>query len=190
MRQYERGYDAQLASFREERIRLEEAGYRNHVKITVATLIARGENAQHIAALLEIDTNVITGWYRDLFLNQQDLIFGIDDFTYIREMNKIRADARTKGVIVKGVIEERLTIAAAMEAVGANNQQTIRNWVNAYSRDYDVMTTLPAGTDYLIRTPYALNREDASQIQELIFRNDREENELASRLRETHIANR
>ena len=192
MRNYTRGYDEQLIGFKEEKIRLEEAGYQDHVKVTVSALIARGENAQHIAAILEIGQAVIMRWYRDLFLNQEDLIFGLDDFTYIREKNAIRADARTKGCIVKGIIENRITREEALELVqvGTLGMQTIENWINSYSRDCDIMITLPAGSDILIKPAYALNRADAEAVQQMIFHHDREENEFASQNRETAIAGR
>jgi len=190
MRDYQRGYDELLIGFREERIANEQAGYTDAVKIVVSTLVARGENTQHIAQLLNIDSNVVTGWYRDLFLNQEDMVFAINEFTYVREKNVIRADARTKGCIVKAVLENMLTEEEAMEAVGVDNRQTITQWVNTYSRDYDVMVTLPAGVDYVIKTAYAYNREDATELQELIFRHDREENELASLRRQQAIARR
>ena len=192
MRNYTRGYDDQLIGFREERARLEEAGYQDHVKVTVSALIARGENAEHIASILEIGQAVVIRWYRDLFLNQEDLVFGIDDFTYIREKNAIKADARTKGCIVKGILEQRITREEALElvAVGTIGMQTINNWVLNYSRDCDIMMTLPAGSDMVIKPAYALNRVDAEAVQQLIFQHDREENQLASRNRETVMARR
>lgn len=190
MRNYDRGYDEQLRAFYLERVRREEAGYRDDVKIIVSGLLARGENAEHIASLLQVSVQTITGWYRDLFLNQQELAFTIDDFTYIREKNVVRADGRTKGCIVKGIVEETLTTIEAAEAVGVSSLTTIENWVKTYSRDYDIMTTIPAGVDYLIKTAYAYSKEHAEQVQTLIFAHDREENELASQLREEFIAGR
>lgn len=183
MRQYTRAYEEQLEGFRLERERLEEAGYRNDVKVIVAGMVASGENANHIAGLLGIDGDIVIGWYRDIFLNQQDLAFDVGEFTFIREMNKLRADARTKGCIVKAVLEETLTLEVAAEAVGVS-LQSIQNWINSYRRDYELMTTFPAGTDYQIKTPYAYTKEDADQLQALIFQHDREENELSSQLKE------
>ena len=190
MHEYTRAYETQLISFREERTRTEEAGYREHVKVTVSSLIARGENVQHISSILEVPEATCTGWYRDLFLNQQDMVFDIESFTYIREMNKIRADARTKGCIVKSILDGRLTEVTAAEAIGGIAPQTIRNWINSYSRDCEIMMTLPAGVEYTIKTPYAYCTVDAENIQTVIFNHDREENELASRLREEHITGR
>lgn len=190
MRDYTRGYEEQLKAFRETKIQNEEAGYSNTAKIIVATLIARGENPGHIASILDIDSAVVVDWYRNLFLNQQDLVFRIDDFTYIREKNVVKADARTKGCIVKAVLDNLLTPASAMEAVGVSSAQVIKNWVNEFSRDCEIMMTLPPGSEYKIKTAYAYSKEDAEQVQALIFHHDREENELASRLREEYIAGR
>ncbi len=188
MRHYERAYDEQLIAFREDRADGED--YPEHVMIEISALIARGENVEHIASLLGLDEQVVLEWYRDIFLNQQDLAFSIDEFTYIREKNLIRPDARTKGCIVKAIIEEQMTPEAAAEAVGVSSSQVVTKWITDFGRDCEIMTTLPAGIDYKIRTAYAYNREHAEELQELIFRHDKEENELASQRREEYIASR
>ena len=186
MRDYIRGYDEQLIAFRQGRIEREEIGYADNVKITVATLLASGENAQHIAELLGIDSSVISLWYRDIILNQEDLPFGLDEFTYRREKNAVRADARTRGCVVKGVIEEVFSIQEAVEAVGNTlvNETTIKNWVRTYSNDYDYMITMPAAREFQVGNTYSLTRDDAMADQALILQHDREENELASQRRE------
>ena len=190
MRHYIRDYDAQLASFVQERIRREEVGYRDYVKVFVSSLVARGENVAHIANSLDVSQETIIRWYHDIFLNQEDLVFGINDFTYIREKNKIKADARTKGCIVKAIVEETMDPNAAAEAVGVSGPQVVKNWVNEFRRDYDLMTTLPAGVEYKIRTSYAYKKEHAEQLQALILEHDRQENELSSRLKTRAIEER
>ncbi len=192
MRDYTRGYDEQLIGFREERTRLEEAGYRAHVKVHVSGLIARGENAEHISSLLGVHQTTVIGWYRDLFLNQQDLVFGAEDFTYRREMNVVKPDARTKGCIVKGIIDGRITEDEALElvSIGTTTKTVIRNWVLKYSRDCDIMMTHPAGSEFIPGFVYSLNREDAEIDQAQIFTNDKAEAEASSRRREAAIARR
>ncbi len=192
MRNYTRGYDEQLIGFREERARLEEAGYRNEVKVMVAAMVARGENAEHIASMLGIGAPTVLGWYRDLFLNQEDLVFGADDFTYRREMNIVKPDSRTKGCIVKGILDGLITEEEALELVniGTTSLIVIKNWVAKYTRDCDHMMTQPAGSEFLPGFAYSLNREDAELDQASIFLHDKIEAEAASARREAAIARR
>ena len=159
MREYTRGYDEQLIGFREAKILAEAAGYPNEVKVMVSALIARGENAQHIAEILTVHQSIVLGWYRDLFLNQEELAFGADDFTYRREMNVVKPDARTKGCIVKGILDGRITEQEALELVslGTTTITVIRNWVLKYTRDCDIMMTFPPGAEFIPGFVYSLN---------------------------------
>ncbi len=185
MRQYTRAYDEQLRGYLQQKIEREEAGYRNHVKVMVASMVARGENAAHIAGILDIGEDVVVQWYRDLFLNQQELPFTIEDFSYYRDKNVLRADARTKGAIVKALVEETMSEEQALEALKVvQNVQTLRNWKLKYFRDYDIMIELPPGVEYSVKTAYAISAEAAEEIQEMIFHHDRIENEHASTLRD------
>ena len=181
MREYTREYTTQLQAFRAEKERTEQASYNDDVRIIVSSLIAQGENTHHIAGILGVNNSTVVRWYRDLILNEAELAFGMGDFTYIRDKNKLRADARTIGCVIKAIDEEILTIEEAMEAVGVNtSKRAVQGWINKYGRDFNVMLTMPPGTEYAIRTTYATTRADADELQALIYQHDLAENELSS----------
>lgn len=186
---YERGYERELRSFKTEKERQELAGYENHVKIRVATLIASGEDSNYIANILGLDQNVVVQWYRDLILNTEDLHFREDELSFYREMNMLRADARTIGCIVKSIIEETNTIESAMEIVGVS-KQTINKWIQTYTRDYEVMITLPPGVMYTIKPAYVYGLEAKTEEQERILSHDRIENRHAAQKRQTYLQER
>ena len=152
----------------------------------VASLIERGENARFIADILNVEIAVVITWHRNLFLNEDQAMFGSGDMSYIREMNVIRPDARTIGNIVKAVEQEVLTEQQAADLVG-KTIQAVRSWRNKFLRDYEVMTRLPAGGVYSIKPVYSLGRANMEIDQAEIFANDRAESEAASRRREAYI---
>ena len=190
MERHERGFEEEFRSFNTERLRNEEAGFNDEVKVRAAVLIAGGEDAHYIASLLEIDTAVVIGWYRTIILNNQDLTLGDEELSFYREMNVLKTDARTKGCIVKAIIEGRITTSNAQAIVGLESEKQIKNWVQKYSMDYEVMMTLPPGSEFNPRPTYVYGLAHKNELQELIFRHDRQENALAATRRAEYLEQR
>ncbi len=190
MERHERGYENEFISFKTERLRREEAGYSNEVKVRASTLVAIGEDPNYIASLLDIDGAVVTNWFRTIILNTADLTLREDEYSFIREMNVIRADARTIGCMVKGVIEGIFTEENAKDLVGVSDVKIIKTWIQKFRRDYDHMLSLPPGVEYKIRPTYVLGLDSKNELQELIFSHDREENALSARRREEYLTSR
>ena len=186
MREYERAYEEQLRGFRREQLEDGRPAITNQQQVIVASLIERGENAHFIASILNVEVVVVITWHRNLFLNANQAMFGSGDMTYIREMNVVKPDSRTIGNIVKAIEQEVLTEQQAAELVG-KPIQSVRSWRSKFLRDYEVMTTLPAGGMYSVKPAYSLSRDDMEQDQALIWANDREESRLASQRRDANI---
>ena len=190
MERHERGYEEEFRSFNTERLRREEAGYSDDVKVRASTLVAVGEDPNYIASLLDINGSVVVAWYRAIILNNEDLALREDELSFFREMNVLKTDARTKGCIVKAIVEERITVPVAQALVGLESDKQIRNWVQNYRMDYEVMTTLPPGSEFKPRPTYVYGLEAKNELQALIFSHDRQENTLAAQRREEYLVQR
>ena len=191
MRTYTRAYEQLLVDFRTEKDRNEEVNYSGVAQITVATLISRGENSNHIANILAVSNDTVVSWYRTLILNEGDLAFNIENFSYFRKENKVKADARTIGCVLKAINDGIFTKEEAAEAIGLETTTRVVNgWFDKYENDYEVMITMRAGQELVIHTAYATNRTDAEIMQATIFEHDRVENELSSQMKEVDRARR
>ena len=186
MREYERAYEEQLRGFRRSQLEDGRPAITNQQQVIVSSLIERGENAHFIADILNVEVAVVITWHRNLFLNEGQAMFGSGDMSYIREMNVVRPDSRTIGNIVKAIELEVITEEQAAELVG-KSIKAVKSWRNKFLRDYEVMTTLPAGGMYSIKPVYSLGKIDMELDQAEIFANDRSESEAASRRREAYV---
>jgi transposase len=185
MHDYEREYDERLRAFRREQLEEERPTITNQQQVIVAGLIARGENAAHVAQILGIDVETVVRWYRNLFLNEDQTFFGSADYSYIREKNILRADARTIGNIILAIENEDMSREQAAEAVGSSNF-TINKWMNKYLRDYEIMARLPAGVEYTIKPAYIYGKDEKDRLQNIIFDHDRAEAIDASQSRSAY----
>ena len=173
-----------------------QGGYGDDVKIYASTLVQNGTPISLIARALGLSQGAIRNWYEDLFLNTADLAFGVEDFTSYRSQNLVVPDGRTKGCIVKGIRDERITKEQALELLQTVRENitmsTVNSYVNKYTRDCDIMQDhCPPFVEWTVHTPLALTVEHSAEMQAMIFANDRAEDSRARELRaEAIIARR
>ncbi len=184
----DRGYEEQLIAARINRENNEEAGYPDDVKLMVSSMVLIGEDPTIIASILEIDVAVIMAWNHQF---NQTIEFALrqDEFTFIRDKNKLRPDARTKACVVKACIEEGLTNEEAALILDMQ-ASTVKTWNLKYRRYYQSMIHMPAGSDIKIKPTYVMGLDHREELQELIYSHDRQENTLAGTRRIEYLQQR
>ncbi len=184
----DRGYEEQLIAARVNRVNNEEAGYPDDVKLMVASMVLIGEDPAIIAGMLELDTAVVMAWNHQF---NQTIQFALreEEFTFIRDKNKLRPDARTKACVVKACVEEGLSFADAALILDME-ESTVKTWNLKYRRYYQSMIHMPAGSDIKIKPTYVMGLEHREELQELIYLHDREENTLAGTRRIEYLQQR
>lgn len=184
----ERGYEDQLRAAKTNREVNEMAGYPEDVKLFASSLLEMGEDILYIARLLDIEPHTVSAWHHT-FTTQLNFVLREDEFTFIREKNVLRTDARTKGAIVKACIEDGVAELDAATLIGVT-EDTVKRWKVIYARDYERMIPLLPGCDLNRKSVYVMSLAHKEELQELIFRHDAEESVLATTRRMEYLQQR
>jgi transposase-like protein len=187
---YNRGYEGDLRNMKIQKEISNRANYDTDVQFYVSTLIEMGENPTYIADILGIQANTILRWHRTIIDENNGLALSGEDLSFYRDKNVLRPDARTKGEIVRRVLNGFITKEEAKDLIGAQNVNTITRWVNTYYRDYDIMRSLPPGSEYQPKPVYVFGLEEKNTLQAEIFQHDEIEGIHAARSRSEYMENR
>ena len=163
-------------------------GYRAETKLMIANLMQLGENIQEMAELLGIDTSIIAAWHHQ-YVRRTNFALRNDELSFYRMTNKLIADARTRGCIVKACLEENMATTEAALLVGVA-EPIIERWIAMYATDYDAMITLLPGRELIVKSTYVLGLAAKEELQTLILQHDTEEGRLAAQRRMEYQTNR
>jgi hypothetical protein len=157
-------------------------------KLMVANLMGMGENPTIMAEILGVDVAVIAGWYHQ-YVRRQDFALRNDELSFYRLTNKLVADARTRGCIVKACLEDNLLSADAALLCGVTIT-AIEKWKAMYASDYDAMISMKPGREIIVKPTYVLGLEAKEELQAIIYQHDREEGALAGQRRIEYLQHR
>jgi len=162
--------------------------YTPTTKLMVANLMGMGEDPVTMGQLLGVDTAVIAGWYHQ-YVRRTEFALRNNELSFYRMTNKLIADARTRGCIVKECLENGLTSEDAALLCGVN-EPIIEKWKAMYASDYDAMISMKPGREIIVKSTYVLGLDAKEELQSLIYENDASEGRLAAQRRIEYLENR
>lgn len=183
-----RGYEDQLIAARTQLLVDEAENYPEEVRLFAASLIEMGESVVHISELLNIEPAIIMAWHTT-YITHVDFAIREDEFSFFRDKNVLRADARTIGSIVKSCLENEVSPEDAAIAVGVNIQ-TVNAWIVKFGRDYPQMINLLPGCEVKVKSIYVLGLEAKEELQGIIYHHDNQEAILAAERRMEYMQGR
>lgn len=183
-----RGYEEQLQAARTLLESNEGETYPEETRLFVASLLEMGEDPLYISGILNVQPQTVQRWHED-FMTREEFPMRPDEVSFIRDKNILRADARTIGNVVKRCLEEGFTTQEAAEFLGVS-EQTIKLWLVRFARDYNQMTNLLPGCEVRVKNAYVLGIQAKDELQQLIYRNDEIEGNLAAQRRMEYLEQR